>query len=107
MLIADVEKRKASDKSWLAGYSHFPKNYLKQEVWKTAVRNELPSSIPADNDQMQSWAISNGYRGADVGESWTTYRSAIEVMVNNRVREEKDLRATEAIAEVTRSMQAN
>ena len=36
------------------------------------------SKVPADNYEMQAWAIKRGLRLANVGESWSQYRAYVE-----------------------------
>jgi hypothetical protein len=87
LLIADTEKRKASDRKWLAGYVPNPENYLRDERYNDPIepvrKSEAePSTIlPRDDQALESWAVAQGIheRGnAPLGMDYSQYRQWLQ-----------------------------
>ncbi len=75
-LILDVKNRIENDRQWIEGNFPHAATYLNGERWNDEI---TPVEIkadkpPADNNQLEEWAINKGFRNPRPGESFAEYR---------------------------------
>lgn len=76
-LIADVQRRKKSDRKWLEGYIPNPTTYLNGDRWEDELEAGGKLRLPDDPGEWEEWAASNNLPARRDGELFSQYRDRI------------------------------
>ena len=80
VVVADTLNRIKNDQSWQdRQYIPYPSTYLNGRRWEDDITplTVKAAAIPADNNDLEAWAVDKGLRNPRPGESFEQYRQAV------------------------------